>query len=69
MFKLLTKDAHFVWDSQCQSALEILKENLYTTLVLQGPNWSHPFHIFIDASETALGAVLGQKENQITHAI
>ena len=25
MFRLLTKDAHFVWDSQCQTAFETLK--------------------------------------------
>ena len=69
MFKLLTKDAHFVWDSQCQTAFEILKEKLSTTPVLQGPNWSLPFHISNDASDTTLGAVLGQNKNQITHAI
>ena len=61
MFKLLTKDAHFVWDSQCQTAFEILKEKLSTTPMLQGPNWSLPFHISTDASDTALGAVFGEK--------
>jgi hypothetical protein len=69
MFKLLIKDAHFVWDSQCQTAFEILKEKLSTTPVLQGPNWSLPFHISTNASDTTLGAVLHQKENQIIHAI
>lgn len=62
MFKLLTNYARFVWDSQCQAAFEILKEELFTTPVLQGPNWSLPFHISTNASDTALGAVLGQKE-------
>jgi hypothetical protein len=38
---------------------EILKEKLSTTPVLWGPNWSLPFHICIDASNTALGDVLG----------
>ena len=57
MFKLLTKDAHFVWDSQCQIAFEILKEKLSTTPVLQGQNWSLPFHISTDASDTTLGAI------------
>ena len=37
--------------------------------MLQVPNWSLPFHISTDASDTALGVVLGQKENQISHAI
>ena len=61
MFKLLTKDAHFVCDSQCQTPFEILKEKLSTTPMLQGPNWSLPFHISTDASNSTLGVVLGQK--------
>ena len=52
MFKLLTIDAHFVWDSQCQTTFEILKEKLSTTPMLQGPNWSLPFHISTNASDT-----------------
>lgn len=31
MFRLLTKDGHFFWDSQCQTAFETLKEKLSTT--------------------------------------
>ena len=38
MFKLLTKDTNFVWDSQCQAAFEELKEKLSRTHLLQGPN-------------------------------
>ena len=37
--------------------------------MLRGPNWSLPFHICIDASNTALGAVLGQRETQMPYAI
>jgi hypothetical protein len=37
--------------------------------VLRGENWSLPFHISTDASDTALGGVLGQKENQQNYAI
>ena len=40
-----------------------------STPVLRGPNWSLPFHIQTDASDTALGGVLGQKENQSYYAI
>ena len=69
MFRLLTKDVYFFWDSHCQIAFETLKEELSITLVLRGPNWSLPFNISIDASDIALGAVLGQKENQIIYAI
>jgi hypothetical protein len=37
--------------------------------VLRGPNWSLPFHICIDALDTALGVVLGQRENKLPYAI
>jgi hypothetical protein len=40
-----------------------------TTPILRGPNWSLPFHICTDASNTSLGAVLGQRENQMPYAI
>jgi hypothetical protein len=42
---------------------------LSETPILRGPNWSLPFHISTDASNSALGVVLGQKENQIYYAV
>ena len=36
---------------------------------MRGPSWSFPFHIQTDASDTTLGGVLGQKENQSYYAI
>jgi hypothetical protein len=69
LFKLLSKEAKFKWDDECQKSFEILKQKFSNTSVLRGPNWSLPFHICTDASDTALGAVLGQRENQIPYAI
>jgi hypothetical protein len=69
LFKLLSKEAEFKWDDECQIYFEILKYKLSTTPVLRGPNWSLPFHICMDASDIALGAVIGQRENQIPYAI
>ena len=62
LFKLLVKDVEFHWNSNYQIAFQILKEKLSTTPVLRGPDWKLPFHISIDASETTVGGVLGQKE-------
>ena len=50
-------------------AFEHLKQKLLETPILRGPNWSLPFHSSMDASNFALGAVLGQKENQVHYAI
>jgi len=62
LFKLLTKDCEFRWDRECQSAFEALKARISEAPILRGPNWKLPFHISTDASDTTLGAVLGQKD-------
>jgi hypothetical protein len=69
MFGLLIKDVDFSWTEQCQTAFETLKDKLYVAPVLRGPNWTLPFHISTDASDTAIGGVLGQKEDQQSYAI
>jgi len=61
MFKLLTKDSEFQWTESCQNAFEILKAKLLMAPILRGPDWSLPFHISTDASDMAIGGVLGQK--------
>ena len=60
LFSLLMKDMQFVWNEACQTTFVKLKENLSTAPILRGPNWTLPFHISSDASDTAIGAVLGK---------
>ena len=51
-------------------ALNTLKENLATTPILVHPNWDKQFHVHIDASSIALGAVLAQPgEMTIDHLV
>jgi hypothetical protein len=69
LFKLLSKEVEFKWDDECQISFEILKQKLSTTPVLRGPNWSLPFHICTNASDTSLGGVLRQRENQMPYVI
>jgi hypothetical protein len=69
LFKLLVKDVEFCWDTNCQFAFQTLKEKLLSTPILRGPDWSLPFHISTDASDTTVGAVLGQKGNLLTYVI
>eukprot|EP00253_Pinus_taeda_P020271 PITA_20271 len=46
-----------------------LKHQLSIAPILRGPDWALPFHISSDASDTAIGAVLGQEENGLPYAI
>ena len=50
-------------------AFEHFKQKLSETPILRGPNWSLSFHISTDASDSSLGVVLGQKENQVHYVI
>ena len=64
LFKFLTKDAKFVWNVNYQQDFQILKGRLSIASVLRGPNWSLPFHICTYALDTALGEVLGKREDR-----
>src|SRR4051812_24444146 len=48
-------------DQDCKEAFEILKKALITAPIVQPPDWNLPFEIMCDASDFAVGAVLGQR--------
>ena len=58
---LLQKDVPFVFDDDCVEAFEILKKALITTSIVQPPDWNLPFEIMCDASDYAVGAILGKR--------
>ena len=62
LYKLLEKDAKFVWDENCQKSFEELKAYLTTAPIVRGPKWKLPFEVMCDASDLAIGAVLRQRE-------
>ncbi|RVW63900.1 Retrovirus-related Pol polyprotein from transposon 17.6 [Vitis vinifera] len=61
--ELLAKDAKFVWDERCQKSFDQLKQFLTTAPIVRAPNWQLPFEVMCDASDFAIGAVLGQRED------
>ncbi|KAJ9544812.1 hypothetical protein OSB04_024519 [Centaurea solstitialis] len=61
--KLLEKDAPFIFDEKCISAFQTLKHHLTNALIMIPPDWDQPFEIMFDASDYAVGAVLGQRKN------
>ncbi|GKB51114.1 putative reverse transcriptase domain-containing protein [Tanacetum coccineum] len=67
--KLLEKDTPFEFDDECQRAFESLKEKLTCAPVIVSPNWNLPFELMCDASDFAIGAVLGQKDGKNFHPI
>ena len=58
--ELLMKEAEFIFDDKCLNAFETLKEALISTPIMQPPDWNLPFEIMCDASDYAVGTVLGQ---------
>ncbi|CAN6543861.1 unnamed protein product [Malus baccata var. baccata] len=62
---LLAKDAHFVFDEACLEAFKKLKTLLTTTPIIAALNWSLPFELMCDASDYAVGAVLGQRKDKL----
>ncbi|GJY35150.1 reverse transcriptase domain-containing protein [Tanacetum coccineum] len=61
MTKLLMKDAKFDFSDDCKKAFNILKEKLTTAPIIILPDWNVPFELMCDASDFAVGAVLGQR--------
>lgn len=70
--KLLRKDQKFAWTPLCEEAFEALKSSLTSTPILAFPDFTQPFHLFVDASNDGVGATLGQiqdgKEVAISYA-
>ncbi|GJT52637.1 reverse transcriptase domain-containing protein [Tanacetum coccineum] len=66
---LLEKDTSFEFNDEYHKAFDSLKEKLTCTPVIMSPNWNLPFELMCDASDFAIGAVLGQKDGKHFHPI
>ncbi|GJT98738.1 reverse transcriptase domain-containing protein [Tanacetum coccineum] len=60
MTHLLEKETLFIFSKECIEAFETLKMKLTQAPILVAPDWDLPFEIMCDASDFAVGAVLGQ---------
>uniref|UniRef100_A0A0D3D3J8 Reverse transcriptase RNase H-like domain-containing protein n=2 Tax=Brassica TaxID=3705 RepID=A0A0D3D3J8_BRAOL len=67
--RLLCKEAAFHFDEECMEAFKNLKNALISAPIVQPPDWDLPFEIMCDASDFAVGAVLGQKRDKKSHVI
>jgi hypothetical protein len=66
---LLAKDVPFEFDDTYLKSFNILKEALISAPIIQPPDWSIPFEIMCDASEYAMGVVLGHTKDKKHHTI
>ncbi|CAN6567584.1 unnamed protein product [Malus baccata var. baccata] len=69
LFRLLQKDVSFEFNKECEKAFKHLKEMLTSAPIIRPPDWSIPFELMCDASNYALGAVLGQRKDKQPHVI
>ncbi|GKC04913.1 reverse transcriptase domain-containing protein [Tanacetum coccineum] len=62
MTHLLEKETPFVFSKDCIDAFQTLKKKLTEAPILVVPDWNLPFELMCDASDFAIGVVLGQRK-------
>ena len=65
----MEKDVKFNFDESCQYSFEEIKSRLVEALIMAKPDWNKEFEIMCDASDYAMGAVLGQKAEKMFRVI
>nr|GEW78341.1 reverse transcriptase domain-containing protein [Tanacetum cinerariifolium] len=58
------KDTPFIFSKECVEAFQTLKRKLIEALIWIAPDWDIPFELMCDASDFAIGAVLGQRQDK-----
>ena len=67
--RLLEKDTKFKFDESCHNSFEEIQSRLVEAPIMAKPDWNREFEIMCDASDFAMGAVLGQKAEKMFKAI
>ncbi len=62
---MLSTTKKFIWTPECQAAFDSLKNAITKEVMLTFPDYSKPFHLFTDACDYQLGAVLTQEHKPI----
>ncbi|KAL4363682.1 hypothetical protein GQ457_04G024510 [Hibiscus cannabinus] len=66
---LLEQGRPFEFNDDCTKAFNLLKQKLVIAPIVEPPDWKLPFELMCDASDYAVGAVLGQRKGKIFHPI
>ena len=67
--RLLEKDAKFDFDESCKVAFDKIKSILVIAPIMVTLDWNKEFEIMCDASDYAMGGVLGQRTEKMFKAI
>nr|GEZ78015.1 reverse transcriptase domain-containing protein [Tanacetum cinerariifolium] len=69
MTHLLEKNTPFIFFEDCSKAFQTLKKKLTEAPILIAPNGDLPFELICDASDFAIGAVLGKRHEKHLRSI
>ncbi len=61
---MLKEDESAVWGQAQQEVFNIIKNKLATEPIKAHPDFNKPFKLYTDASDTGLGAVLAQDDEE-----
>nr|GEU30311.1 hypothetical protein [Tanacetum cinerariifolium] len=64
MTRLLEKDTPFFFSKECVESFQTLKRKLTEAPILVAPDWDLPFELMCDASDFAIGVVLGKRKTK-----
>ena len=67
--RFLEKDENFDFDESCKSAFDEIKSRLVIAPIMLTPDWNNDYEIMCNASDYEMGAVLGQRTENIFKAI
>lgn len=69
LYDLLRKQVRFTWTEAQTKAVNILKAKLANAPIMKFPRYDLPFHLYTDASDTGIGAVLMQSHDGVLHPV
>ncbi|XP_076913610.1 uncharacterized protein LOC143572304 [Bidens hawaiensis] len=69
MTKQLEKEAPFVFFEYCMEAFDLLKDKIVSVPIMTATDWSLPLELMCDASDYAVGAVIGHRKEKHFHLI
>ena len=59
------KSGNVAWSAECQHAFNTIKAILSSDVLLRYPNHNKPFHVYTDASNLQLGAIIVQDDRPV----